>query len=329
MADAKKDKKGAAAAPPPAPIIVKKVIGDEGAAHGGAWKIALADMMTAMMAFFLLMWLLGATSESKRKSIADYFKPTPKSLVQMGQLAGSNGVLGGRSFVDPEGLPTAASQSSMLDLDPPRDVEGSDGKGKGPESDDKDGKGAESGSKQGKGKSADSASAEAAKKAADEADDKNFGELEKELRQKLSESSTLSGLQGQVQFIREKEGLRIEVIDKADFSMFGLGTTKLMPRAQALIDEVAKAVAAMPNKVTIRGHTDSIPFANPEARNNWSLSAERADMTRQMLEKRGVSPDRFAAIEGVADTDPNVPGDPSDPRNRRISVTLKNSSGGK
>ena len=97
-----------AAAPAAERPIIRKIIVEEGhgGAHGGAWKIALADMMTAMMAFFLLMWLLGATSEAQRKSIADYFKPTPKSRIQMGQLAGSNGILGGRSILDPEGMPS-------------------------------------------------------------------------------------------------------------------------------------------------------------------------------------------------------------------------------
>ena len=157
MAEAKKGKKSEVPVLP-APIIIKKVQGDEGAAHGGAWKIALADMMTAMMAFFLLMWLLGATAESKRKSVADYFKPTPKSMVQMGQLAGSNGVLGGRSILDPEGLPTAASQTSILDLEPPKVPEGEEGQGKGSQDEDKQGKGssAEKGDKVG-GKGAETA----------------------------------------------------------------------------------------------------------------------------------------------------------------------------
>ena len=133
----------------------------------------------------------------------------------------------------------------------------------------------------------------------------------------------LAGLQGQMRVTREKDGLRIEVIDKADFAMFALGTNKMMPRAQALVDEIARSVANMPNKVTVRGHTDSIPFANPDGRNNWSLSAERAEAMRQILEKRGVKADRFQAIEGVADTDPFNPTDKADPRNRRISVTIK------
>ena len=311
MAEAKKAEKKAAPVAL-APIIIKKVQPDEGAAHGGAWKIALADMMTAMMAFFLLMWLLGATSEAQRKSIADYFKPTPKSLVQMGQLAGSNGVLGGRSIMDPEGLPVAASQTSMLDLEPPRDPES--GKERGP--------GSESEDKAGKGPTDKPLDEEAKQKIAAELDKKNFDQLEKELRKKLEESSMLASLQGQVRIVRDREGLRIEVIDKSDFSMFGLGTTRLLPRAQALIEEIAKSISSMPNKIAVRGHTDSVPFSGDGTRNNWFLSAERADATRQLLERAGVSSDRFARIEGVADTDPFIPNDRSDPRNRRISVTL-------
>ena len=311
MAEAKKGEKKAAPLAL-APIIIKKIQPDEGAAHGGAWKIALADMMTAMMAFFLLMWLLGATSEAQRKSIADYFKPTPKSLVQMGQLAGSNGVLGGRSIMDPEGLPVAASQTSLLDLEPPRDPES--GKERGP--------GSENEEKAGKGPNDKPLDEEAKQKIAAELDKKNFDQLEKELRKKLEESSMLASLQGQVRIVRDREGLRIEVIDKSDFSMFGLGTTRLLPRAQALIEEIAKSISSMPNKIAVRGHTDSLPFSGDGTRNNWFLSAERADATRQLLERAGVSSDRFARIEGVADTDPFIPNDRSDPRNRRISVTL-------
>ena len=333
MAEAKKDKEKKSEEKIPAPIIIKKITGDEAAGHGGAWKIALADMMTAMMAFFLLMWLLGATSEAQRKSIADYFKPTPKSLIQSGQLAGSNGILGGRSIMDPEGMPNAASQTSVLDLTPPTQNEGETGAGEGPEEGKKDGKGADSETgqgkgqendpAQGKGKAPDQLNEEQKKAAADALDKQNFDKLEKELQEKISESSMLAGLQGQMRVTREKDGLRIEVIDKADFSMFGLGTTKMMPRAQALVDEIARSVSTMPNKVTVRGHTDSVPFANPDGRNNWSLSAERAEAMRQILEKRGVSPDRFQSIEGVADTDPFNANDKGDPRNRRISVTIK------
>jgi len=338
VAEAKKGDAKKEAEAPVAPIIIKKIQPEEGGGHGGAWKIALADMMTAMMAFFLLMWLLGATTEAKRKGIADYFKPTPKSLIQAGQLAGSNGILGGRSILDPEGMPNAASQTSVLDLEPPKVENDSpdDGKGpekdkdsgKGPEKGQQTGKGAESQDKAGKGPSADQLTDEQKQKIAQEQDDKNFAKLESDLKEKMMANSALANLAGQVTIVREKEGLRIEVVDKADFSMFGLGTTKLAPKSQALIDEISRSVSGMSNKVTIRGHTDSLPFANAGAgKNNWMLSAERADITRQMLEKNGVAKDRVQKIEGVGDTDPFNPADKSDPRNRRISITLHYTGG--
>ena len=118
----KKPEGEAAPAESAAPVIViKKVMDDgHGGAHGGAWKIALADMMTAMMAFFLLMWLLGASTDDQRKSIADYFKPTSQSLIAIGQLAGSNGILGGRSIIDPDGFPFSAKQTALLERLTPR-----------------------------------------------------------------------------------------------------------------------------------------------------------------------------------------------------------------
>jgi chemotaxis protein MotB len=105
--------------------------------------------------------------------------------------------------------------------------------------------------------------------------------------------------------------------------MFPLGTTKLQPKAQALLNEVAKTLQGMPNKVAIRGHTDSVQFANTDDRNNWSLSAERAEETRKIIEKKGIPNGRFAKIEGVADTAPYNPNDPKDARNRRMSITVK------
>ena len=121
-ADQKADEKpeeGAPAAPETEaerPIIKKIIVEDgHGGAHGGAWKIALADMMTAMMAFFLLMWLLGASNEDKRKSVADYFRPASHSQIAFGELAGSNGLLGGQSIIDPDGLPFSAKQTAMLE----------------------------------------------------------------------------------------------------------------------------------------------------------------------------------------------------------------------
>ena len=294
-----------------APIIVKKIAAGHGGAHGGAWKIALADMMTAMMAFFLLMWILGATNDSQRKSVADYFKPSSQSQITMGALAGSNGILGGRSIIDPDAFPYTAKQTAPMERLTPRSEGGPTENDPSPNSED---------ARENDAKTQNQSEGQGGSQAQDSA---SFDQLEKEVKEQLAANPALEQLKSQVQFVRDKEGLRIEVIDKADFSMFPLGTTKLQPKAQALLGEIAKSLEAMPNKISVRGHTDSVGFANKEGKNNWSLSADRAETTRSALEKNGIKAERFVQIEGVADTAPFNPNDPKDPRNRRISITVK------
>ena len=295
------------AAPPEEPVrpIIRKIIVEDGhgGAHGGAWKIALADMMTAMMAFFLLMWLLGASNEDQRKSVADYFRPSSHSQIQFGELAGSNGLLGGRSVIDPDGFPFTAKQTALLERLTP-ESEGGTQEGESGQ----DGKGQAGQGESGKAKQ----------------DRENFEKLEKDLKEKLSENKQLKSMQDQVNITREKDGLRIEIIDKADYSMFRLGTNQLDPKAAQLLAEVAKSIKDLPNKVAIRGHTDSLGFAADSGRNNWTLSTERADATRQLMQGAGVGYQRFQRIEGVADTAPFVPANPADPRNRRVSITVLN-----
>ena len=291
-------------------IVIKKIQPGHGGAHGGGWKIALADMMTAMMAFFLLMWILGASQETQRKSVADFFTPSNSTAqVQMGATAGSNGLFGGRSIIDPDGFPYTAKQTAMMQMVTPRSEGGPTENEPSPNTEN--------------ARDNDEQSKTEQKQATEEADKANFDKMEKEVREQLAANPNLEQVQNQVQFVREKEGLRIEVIDKADFSMFPLGSTKLQPQAQALMTEIAKSLAGTDNKLSVRGHTDSVAFANKEGRNNWSLSAERAEATRATLEKSGIKPDRFTQIEGVADTAPYNPNDPKDPRNRRISITVK------
>ena len=267
-------------------------------------------MMTAMMAFFLLMWILGASQETQRKSVADFFTPSNSTAqVQMGATAGSNGLFGGRSIIDPDGFPYTAKQTAMMQMVTPRSEGGPTENEPSPNTEN--------------ARDNDEQSKTEQKQATEAADKANFDKMEKEVREQLAANPNLEQVQNQVQFVREKEGLRIEVIDKADFSMFPMGSTKLQPQAQALMTEIAKSLAGTDNKLSVRGHTDSVAFANKEGRNNWSLSAERAEATRATLEKSGIKPDRFTQIEGVADTAPYNPNDPKDPRNRRISITVK------
>lgn len=270
------------AEPLPAPIIVKKITVVAGGHHGGAWKVAYADFVTAMMAFFLLMWLLGATTEKQRKGIADHFTPTLVKLKQ--ESAGSNGLLGGSSITDVDNYPNRAGQTGTKSLTIPRDTTG--------------------GPKEG---------AERVKK---------MKAMNERLAAKLSSSPRLQRLAKQVRMIDTSEGIRIDLVDDADFSMFNLGTTVLTTDAAQLLGAIGAMVAPEQGALSIRGHTDALPYNGGIGANNWSLSAGRAEATRQALLRAGIGEARFRKIEGVADREPLIRDRPSDPRNRRMSILL-------
>ncbi len=270
------------------PIIVKKIIAaPHGGHHGGAWKVAYADFVTAMMAFFLLMWLLGATTEKQRKALADYFTPT---LVETKQAsAGSNGPFGGDSLMAKDSYPTKAGQSGKPSIAVPRDMTGT----------------AEVGGKDMKNR-----------------DKANFEKAKDAIKRRLSRRKDLARLMKNVRFTDTREGLRIDLVDEADFAMFASGSDRLTPQAAALLQEVAGVAADLPNDLIIRGHTDALPYASGKTMNNWLLSAARAEATRTTIAMAGIMPSRFARIEGVADREPFNPADRYDPRNRRMSITL-------
>ena len=272
--------------PPPRPIIVKKIVeGPHDGHHGGAWKVAYADFVTAMMAFFLLLWLLGMTDEQKRKGIADYFTPT---LVELRQnSAGSNGLLGGDSLIAKDNYPHRAAQTGNRSIVIPKAATG--------------------GAREGDETSRDRARFEALKRA---------------LARRMDGSAELRKLKPNVRFVETREGLRIDLVDEANFSMFNLATDQLRPEARKLIGEVAEVVAGVPNAVIVRGHTDALPYASGRTMNNWMLSTARAEATRAALHHSSVALARFARIEGVADREPYVEADRYDPRNRRMSITL-------
>ena len=265
----------------PAPIIVKKVIVQASDGHhGGAWKVAYADFVTAMMAFFLLLWLLGATTEAQRRGLADYFTPT---LVKMKeQSAGSNGLLGGSSLTDPDNYPHGARQTgTQPTITVPRDSHG----------------GPREGATQ-------------------------IKRMRERLEQRVQADQRLRQLMRQVRMVDTTEGTRIDLVDDADFSMFTLGTTVLTPDARTLLGAIARTVAPEAGQITIRGHTDALPWKDGVKANNWSLSAGRAEATRQALLRDGIGERRFRRIEGVADRELLIANNPQDPRNRRISILL-------
>jgi chemotaxis protein MotB len=261
-----------------APIIVKKVTIVEGGHHGGAWKVAYADFVTAMMAFFLLLWLLGATEEKQRQGIADYFAPTLVKLRR--EPAGADGLLTGSSIVDSKRNGQTGKQTMTI----PRAADGGAGQN------------------------------------ADKSD--KLRELREKIGRRIAEKRELSHLARQVRMMRSPEGIRIDLMDNADFSMFELGTTILTKQARGLLQILSETLKDEPAPLILRGHTDSLPWRGEVTANNWSLSTGRAEATRQALVLGGIAQKRIARIEGVADTEPLIADDPADPRNRRISLLL-------
>ena len=146
--------------------------------------------------------------------------------------------------------------------------------------------------------------------------------MRERVQEEVQADRRLRRLMRQVRMVPTTEGVRIDLVDDADFSMFVLGTTVLTPDAAKLIGAIADAVAPEPGQLNIRGHTDALPWRSGARTNNWSLSAGRAEATRQALLRNGIGERRFRRIEGVADREPLIPSNPQDPRNRRISILL-------
>ena len=281
----------------PPRIIYKKIyIEGHGGHHGGAWKVAYADFVTAMMAFFLLLWLLGATNEKQRKALADYFAPT---LVEFKQnSAGSNGLLGGEAINSQDNYPNKASQTGTKSITVPVGGVGGKDVGTGDKGTLKD------------------------QRALAAQDQKNFNEMSKQVQNRMRSTPAMAKLAAHVRFVPTRDGMRIDLIDDANYSMFDLGTTALVPEASKLIGMIAETITTLDNPIMIRGHTDSLGYGDPRNMNNWMLSSGRAEATRRRLFSGGVQEARFERIEGVADREPMIADAPTDPRNRRVSITM-------
>jgi chemotaxis protein MotB len=281
------------------PIIikkVKKVVG--GGHHGGAWKVAYADFVTAMMAFFLLMWLLNTTTPEQKQGIADYFAPASISS----STSGSGGILGGTSLGD-DGAKADGKMSVIQQMAPEAPTETS-----------KDGQSSTSAS-------LDSASEQALRDALAKKEQDSFASAAQSLRQSLQEMPELAELSKQIMIDQTPEGLRIQLIDQDGRSMFKENSREPNDRARILLRAVAKIINQLPNRITISGHTSASP-AGKRADSDWSLSAERADASRQVLRGAGVDEDRIYQVSGKANSEPLYADDPTLAGNRRISIVL-------
>ncbi len=282
-------------------IIVKKVKKGGHGAHGGAWKIAYADFVTAMMAFFLLLWLLNVTTDEQKLGLSDYFSPAAPSKSE----SGSGGVLGGQSL-QTEGaqISNVGQQGIVVTVKPPP-APGEEGDTGGTEGENPE----------------DLTDQQLAEELA-KREEKAFENAVKELRQAIQADPTLEDLANQIIIDMTPEGLRIQLVDQDGKPMFQSGGARPAPKTVALLEKVAKAVKGLPNKLKITGHTDSVPFHRQDGYSNWELSADRANASRRILVHAGIAEDRIAQVTGLADTDPLLPDEPEAAPNRRISITL-------
>ena len=282
------------------PIIIKKIKKGGGHGHhGGAWKVAYADFVTAMMAFFLLMWLINTTSPEQKRGIADYFAPASVSQT----MSGAGGILGG-SALGADGSKSAGSSDIIEELAPssqnPNDGDSKDGS---------------------KGKTPEEAAAAAMADAQAKREEAAFASAAQSLRQALQAMPELAELSKNIIIDETPEGLRIQLVDQEGRSMFNQGSAQPNDRAKTLLRAISKTINQLPNRISVYGHTSaSAGGVKPES--DWALSSARADASRKVLQGAGVDPDRVYQVSGKAASEPLYPDDPMLPGNRRIAIVL-------
>jgi chemotaxis protein MotB len=281
-------------------IIIKKRHAAHDDDHGGQWKIAYADFVTAMMAFFLVMWLLSSTTEAQKDGIAQFFNATSALNLPAG-----NGVLMGGTSMSVGG---GAGQESLTDV--------SDG---GASGDGQDGANANN---------VQAAQALAMAAAGqdgslrDPIERQRFEAMKAEIeRQLAAPDGSLREFAQNIQIEMTPEGLRLQIFDRDGTPMFAPGATEPTPRLNRILQVLGNVLATVPNAVVVAGHTDGQAFSRG-AYGNWELSSDRANSTRRALEREGVRSSRMYRVEGKASVEPLMPEAPNDPRNRRIAVTV-------
>ena len=285
------------------PIIIKRVKKGGHAVHGGAWKIAYADFVTAMMAFFLLMWLLGSTTEGDKKGIADYFgSPLKLSMVNGGSGSGDSSHVvkgGGQDLTRSTGQVKRGeieSKRSTVNLHQLK---------------------------------AEQVRAEVAR----------LENLRQKIEARIEASPRLAAMSKQILLEMTRDGLRIQIVDEAKRPMFPSGSAAVAPYMRDLLREIGNVLADVPNRLTLEGHTDALPFGGKEGSkdggkdgrkdgstergySNWELSADRANASRRELIGGGLPDDQVLRVQGLAASNPFDRRDPASPANRRISIVV-------
>ena len=325
------------------PIVIKRIEEGEHGHHGGAWKIAYADFVTAMMAFFLLMWLVNATTEAQRRGIADYFAQ-PNDLAR--GPSGSGQPFGGRSLysdgpliADAPLVPTMRTAQPGLDSE--EDEEGPEIRlprpsarqqtppaQAVPEGDAMADAARRAGELEAALRGSDNAARrgsvdnEALRRAAEAARQELLTRAAEEIRQAVRNDPALASLGRQLIVEEVAEGLRIQLVDAEGQPVFETGRAAPNERGRALLLRVAQVLARLPHPIEVTGHTDAAPIRGGGERSNWDLSAERANATRRLLVDAGVTDRRMRSVSGRAERELLVPANPLDAANRRVAVLM-------
>jgi len=274
------------------PIVIKRIKKVAAGAHGGAWKIAYADFVTAMMAFFLLMWLLGSTAKGDLQGISEYFKTPLKVALMGGSGSGdSSSVIkgGGKDLTKSTGqvkegeLPTEkkiinlkAATEELLKLEKNKEIE-------------------------------------------------KLKELKKSIENAINSNAKLEQFKSQILLDITSEGLRVQIVDEKNRPMFKIGKAELEPYTKEILQEIGKTLNQMPNKVSLSGHTDAQPYSSDrKGFSNWDLSADRANSSRRELISGGLSEDKVVRVVGLSSAVLFDKSDPFNPINRRISIIVLN-----
>ena len=269
------------------PIIIKRIKKGGHAAHGGAWKIAYADFVTAMMAFFLLMWLLGSTAKGDLQGIADYFNSPLKVAMAGGDGAGSSSSI----------IPGGGNDLSKVH-----------------------GQVRRSDSTQNKRTrmTAEQMRAEMARQ-----DEARIKALQAKIDAVITANTLLNEYKSQIRMDVTPDGLQIQLVDSQNRPMFDSGSALVKPYMRDILREIGAALGGVENRISLAGHTDAVPYGNSDrGYSNWELSADRANASRRELVSAGMPDAKLGRVVGLAASDLLEPDNPRSPANRRITITV-------
>ncbi|AEB86528.1 flagellar motor protein MotB [Alicycliphilus denitrificans] len=268
------------------PIIIKRIKKGGHAAHGGAWKIAYADFVTAMMAFFLLMWLLGSTAKGELQGIAAYFASPLKVAMQGGDGAGNSSSVipgGGNDLSKVHGQVRRSDSESNTST-----------------------------------RSIDTVRAERAR-----LDAQRIKALQSKIDAMITENPRLNEYRSQIRIDVTPDGLQIQIVDDQNRPMFDSGSALVKPYMRDILREIGAALGSVENRISLAGHTDAAPYGNGDrGYSNWELSADRANASRRELVAAGMPDARLGRVVGLAASDLLEPDNPRAPVNRRITITV-------